>query len=158
VIHPPPPAMYTVSLHFSSRYTLMEMEQPTAAQAAAATAASIQALAEALQANGPPAASSHRLVQPPSGRRTPSDGSTTLKQSSSSPASPSTAIYVTVIFFAPSRQMLSLQYEYPLHPPSQAARPFFRIHPWMKSWGDDIRVMNALDPAPNVVAIVGEAG
>ncbi len=40
----------------------MEMEQPTAAQAAAATSASIQALAEALQANGPPAASSHRLV------------------------------------------------------------------------------------------------
>jgi hypothetical protein len=40
----------------------MEMEQPTTAQAAAATAASIQALAEALQANGPPAASTHRLV------------------------------------------------------------------------------------------------
>ncbi len=40
----------------------MEMDQPTAAQAAAATAASIQALAEALQANRTPAAPSHRLV------------------------------------------------------------------------------------------------
>ncbi len=40
----------------------MEMEQPTAAQAAVATAASIQALAEALQANCAPAAASHRLV------------------------------------------------------------------------------------------------
>jgi len=40
----------------------MEMDQPTAAQAAAATAASIQALAEALQASHSPAAPSHRLV------------------------------------------------------------------------------------------------
>jgi hypothetical protein len=40
----------------------MEMDQPTAAQAAVATAASIQALAEALQANRTPAAASHRLV------------------------------------------------------------------------------------------------
>ncbi len=40
----------------------MEMEKPTAAQAAAATSASIQALAEALQANGPPAAYSHHMV------------------------------------------------------------------------------------------------
>ncbi len=38
------------------------MDQPTAAQAAAATAASIQALAEALQASHSPAARSHRLV------------------------------------------------------------------------------------------------
>jgi hypothetical protein len=40
----------------------MEMDQPTAGQAAAATAASIQALAEALQASHSPAAPSHRLV------------------------------------------------------------------------------------------------
>ncbi len=40
----------------------MEMDQPTAAQAAAATAASIQALAEALQASHAPAAPPHRLV------------------------------------------------------------------------------------------------
>ncbi len=40
----------------------MEMDQPTAAQAAAAAAASIQALAEALQASHSPAAPSHRLV------------------------------------------------------------------------------------------------
>ena len=40
----------------------MEMDQPTAAQAAVATAASIQALAEALHANRAPAAASHRLV------------------------------------------------------------------------------------------------
>jgi hypothetical protein len=40
----------------------MEMDQPTAAQAAVATAASIQALAEALQANHAPATASHRLV------------------------------------------------------------------------------------------------
>ena len=38
------------------------MDQPTAAQAAVATAASIQALAEALHANRAPAAVSHRLV------------------------------------------------------------------------------------------------
>jgi hypothetical protein len=40
----------------------MEMDQRTAAQAAAATAASIQALVEALQASHSPAAPSHRLV------------------------------------------------------------------------------------------------
>jgi hypothetical protein len=40
----------------------MEMDQLTAAQAAVATAASIQALAEALQANRAPTAPSHRLV------------------------------------------------------------------------------------------------
>jgi hypothetical protein len=40
----------------------MEMDQPTAAQAAVVTAASIQALAEALHANRTPAAASHRLV------------------------------------------------------------------------------------------------
>ncbi len=40
----------------------MEMDQPTAAQATAATAASIQALAEALQASHSPAAPSHRLI------------------------------------------------------------------------------------------------
>jgi hypothetical protein len=40
----------------------MEMDQPTAKQAAVATADSSQALAEALQANCAPAAASHRLV------------------------------------------------------------------------------------------------
>jgi hypothetical protein len=40
----------------------MKMDQPTATQAAVATAASIQALAEALHANCAPAAASHRLV------------------------------------------------------------------------------------------------
>ncbi len=40
----------------------MEMDQPTAAQAAVATAASIQALAEALHAHRAPAAASHRLL------------------------------------------------------------------------------------------------
>jgi hypothetical protein len=40
----------------------MEMDQPTAAQVAAATAASIQALAEVLQDNPASAAPSHHLV------------------------------------------------------------------------------------------------
>jgi hypothetical protein len=40
----------------------MEMDHSTAAQAAAATASYIQALAEVLQASHSPAAPSHRLV------------------------------------------------------------------------------------------------
>jgi hypothetical protein len=40
----------------------MEIDQPTAAQVAAATAVSIQALAEALQASHSTATPSHRLV------------------------------------------------------------------------------------------------
>jgi hypothetical protein len=58
----PPPSPLQTLLVYISRYTVMEMDQPTAAQAAAATAASIQALAEALQASLSPAAPSHRLV------------------------------------------------------------------------------------------------
>jgi hypothetical protein len=42
---PPPPSPPQTLLVYKSRYTVMEMEQPTAAQAAAATIASIKALA-----------------------------------------------------------------------------------------------------------------
>jgi len=102
--------LYTVSLHFTLDSN-MEMEPPTAARAAA-TADSIQALAEALQANSPPAAPSHRLVLSTfwhSGRRILLDGSTMLKPNLLSLASPSIATSVTATFCALFNLMWSLQ-------------------------------------------------
>jgi hypothetical protein len=75
----------------------MEIEPPTAAQAAAVTAASIQALAEMYKLTTclPPLLTACSF--PPSGRRTPSAGSTMLKPNLSSPPAsglrPNTSLY-----------------------------------------------------------------